>query len=455
MLSVIKEVVSSFLNQKANIQSILIYLSGSPRMEEYYNVLTPIMLSEPRIELLNSTINLGYFGKLQAAIQTFSDFVVFADDDVVQGEHVIEALVAAHVSDFPGVLGVRGANYICHLREMLGHHPTNREMLGHHPTNVPHSDIRMCSQESISTHWTPESGSTIDTLFSFWLMPSSWVRVLFAEHPVTYRTAEDMHISYMVRKYLNHETYLLNSEVPAYNGYRNVRLGEADRSWVDNGARIGSELQAGKRPNVAKRPQYTVVQAEESMSGPPNPDTKKRDYNFERDLTMGLLAERGNRMFRVWKLRETSSQDVDGKWDPYSALIVFTPTNLLRIGQEDLKLAIDNPKVAIVVLCASHDCGEYDVAHVLLDFAFLHNALFGTFNNALDAKVYRVRPPTASQAVFHSRLLLDLSTVLQSLLVRRVQTCSSDAPGAALKVVDVVVELLGIAVNDLCKSGWF
>merc|ERR1712166_153391 len=317
----------------------------------------------------------------------------------------------------------------------------------------------MCSQESLSTHWTPKSGSTIDTLFSFWLMPSSWVRVLFAEHPVTYRTAEDMHISYMVRKYLNHETYLLNSEVPAYNGYRNVRLGEADRSWVDNGVRIGSELQAGKRPNVTKRPEYTVVQAEESMSGPPNPDTKKRDYNFERDLTMGLLAERGNPMFRVRELRQTSSQNfINGtltQWEPYSALIVFNPTNLLRIGEEDLKLAIDNPKVAIVVLCTSQDCGEYNVAHVLLDFAFLHNALFGTFSNVLNAKVYRLRPPAASQAVFHSRLLLDLSTVLQSLLVRRVQTCSSDAPGAALKVVDVVVELLGIAVNDLCKSGWF
>merc|ERR1711907_629931 len=108
----------------------------------------------------------------------------------MQGKRVFEGLIASHLSNYFGLMGVRGTNYFC-----------SEEELGGEVTDVPvhkldsytkYTDISLCSQADWRTHVEPPSGSEIDTLFSFWMFPSSWARTMFKEDPPTFRTAEDM-----------------------------------------------------------------------------------------------------------------------------------------------------------------------------------------------------------------------------------------------------------------------
>jgi len=428
----ITRVIESYLNQHANIQSIIVYLSGSPVQDEYLEILRPIMKQHPEVKLVDANVNMGYFGKLQVAIQTFTDFVVFADDDIIQGELVIEALIAAHYGDYPGVLGVRGARYICGRQEMVGKRSPEAGEL---------SDLELCSQASDSTHWVPKSGSEVDTLFSFWLLPSDWVRVLFMEQPVTYRTAEDMHISYMVRKYLGKATYLLQSEYSAYNGNLGMEIGGSNRS--------------DSTDTDVERP-YTLPELDKVLSGPVNSDVKKRDYNFERDMTMGLLAERGNLMYRNRLLR-TGRQ--------YSALVILAHADVERYERTNaLQRAMNDKSVSVLVWCRSQDCSEYKEPLSLLasttnseTIQTLYDLLFGPYTNVLKAKLYRLR---ASQVIgglrlpmVYSSLLVDVSTLLHTLQVTEISMCSPTESSedtqtkVAAKVMDAVALLHGITIR--------
>ena len=432
---VIARVIESYLNQHANIQSIIVYLSGSPVQDEYLEILRPIIKQHPEVGLVDSTINMGYFGKLQVAIQTFTDFVVFADDDIVQGERVIEALIAGHYGSYPGVLGVRGARYICSPQEMIGKRSPGTGEL---------SDLELCSQASDSTHWVPKSGSEVDTLFSFWLLPSDWVRVLFMEQPVTYRTAEDMHISYMVRKYLGKATYLLQSQYSDYNGNLGMEIGGSNRSWVDS---VDTDVE---RP-------YTLPELDKVLSGPVSSDVKKRDYNFERDMTMGLLAERGNQMYRNRLLR-TERQ--------YSALIILAHADVEQhVKTSALQTAMNDKSASVLVFCRSQECSEYKEPLSLLASTTkseaartLHDLLFGSYTNVLKAKLYRLR---AGQVIgglrlpmVYSSLLADVSTLLHTLQVTEISMCSPSESSedtqtkVAAKVIDAVALLHGITISD-------
>ena len=73
-------------------------------------------------------------------------------------------------------------------------------------------------------------------------MPTSWVRTLFAEAPPTYRTAEDMHISFMMRKYLGRKTYMFMDGHSDFIGSSQAaeKIGNSNRSWVDTTGQLAS-----------------------------------------------------------------------------------------------------------------------------------------------------------------------------------------------------------------------
>ena len=61
----VRQVIDNYLAQTANIERIIIYLSGSPVRDQYLEVLEPLIAREPRLEIFDTGINLGYFGRLQ------------------------------------------------------------------------------------------------------------------------------------------------------------------------------------------------------------------------------------------------------------------------------------------------------------------------------------------------------------------------------------------------------
>ena len=162
----IEEVIQSYLAQSAVIAKVIVYLSGSPVRHDYMSILNPLVEREPRVEVFDlGGVNLGYFGRLQLGIQTFTDFIIFTDDDIEQGRFVIEALMTAFYSgEYPGVLGVRGCNFICSKAELEGEPTTssNQDEAGVQSDGpLSASDIRLCSQGPPSSHHIPPSGSEV------------------------------------------------------------------------------------------------------------------------------------------------------------------------------------------------------------------------------------------------------------------------------------------------------
>ena len=95
---------------------------------------------------------------------------MFTDDDIMQGQHTLTALVASYYSGYTGVLGVRGCNYVCGGKRDDGssfEHEGTRTTGYHKPDwhlgeePLTESDIRLCSQGPDTTHFWPPSGSEV------------------------------------------------------------------------------------------------------------------------------------------------------------------------------------------------------------------------------------------------------------------------------------------------------
>jgi len=442
----VRQVIDNYLEQTANIERIIIYLSGSPVRDQYLAVLEPLIASEPRLEIFDTGINLGYFGRLQLGIQTFTDFIVFTDDDIMQGQHTLTALVASYYSGYTGVLGVRGCNYVCGGKRDDGssfEHEGTRTTGYHKPDwhlgeePLTESDIRLCSQGPDTTHFWPPSGSEVDTLFSFWLMPTSWVRTLFAEAPPTYRTAEDMHISFMMRKYLGRKTYMLQSGHSDFIGSSEAaeKIGNSNRSWVDT-----TELESAKA-NVP------LTELTASLAGATDENIKNRKYNWERDQVLLLLAERGNTMSRISWIRTEPSKS--------SAITLLGHRDALTMSREQeaaLYAAQTDPTVSVVVVCHQPGCLDYKPAQSHTPDCWLWKMLFGNHQRLLESKVYRITPPTDHAAIYYSRLLLDMSTVVNTLRLKQMIFSERSEHHLELGVAKLVASMHHVASMHFGRS---
>eukprot|EP00658_Telonema_sp_P-2_P049991 TRINITY_DN38065_c0_g1_i1.p1 TRINITY_DN38065_c0_g1~~TRINITY_DN38065_c0_g1_i1.p1 ORF type:complete len:258 (-),score=58.44 TRINITY_DN38065_c0_g1_i1:119-892(-) len=234
-------------------------------------------------------------------------------------------------------------------------------------TPMTRSNLRLCSQGPSTSHYWPPAGSQVDTLFSFWLMPTSWVRIIFMEPPPTWRTAEDMHISYTIRKYLGRPTYIFkNPRDVNFAGSIDDELALTNRSWVDS---------VGISANKAR---VMLPELDAALGGPIQSKVEKRDYNWERDQVLRLLAEKGNGMNRIGWVRRT----VLGR-----AVVLLGPTDLSADTIRRLDHVAANPLESVLVVCRTDDCREWRNSGARA--WWLQTLMFGNHQRLMESKVYR------------------------------------------------------------------
>lgn len=378
-------VALSFLNQTAPITDVIAYISGSPFKEEYLAVVEKIKQVDPRISAFVSDVNLGYFGRFQVALQVTSSFVVFADDDVMQGSKTIEALIKAYkYAGYVGVLGVRGVRYDSIFPAWLKRLRPSVVSTKH---GVIQSELSFSSVRptEIQTHWL-KSGSEVDTLFSFWFMPSSWVRILYMEQPVTTVTAEDMYISYMIQKYLGKPTYYFYSDDPNFCGYLSPELGDHNRSWVD----VKDDL-----PNI------TLSQLHEALSSSKvTSNVSSRAYRWVRNAVLASLVERGFHLKRMEKLRNHKGR----------ALLLFPNSFERNSLEKDMKKCMEEADTSVWIVCNQPDCREF--VHLS---NFLAEILQGHYSIIFSNKLFRIIiPGETSLSSYYSKLLTDITALMRS-----------------------------------------
>ncbi|KAK4538314.1 hypothetical protein CDCA_CDCA17G4339 [Cyanidium caldarium] len=159
--------------------------------------------------------NPGYFGRLLVAAALPTKYVLLLDDDVVLGDRYLELCLAlSETLPLNSVLGQRGARYYRARRGRRLQLSPNR----YHDYLGDHSLLRRA-----------------DVLFSSWFLPTAWLRQIFERQPLSWRTAEDMHLSFSLRALHDIPSVALpvDPSLPAYQLDRAPHLGHVNRSWSE------------------------------------------------------------------------------------------------------------------------------------------------------------------------------------------------------------------------------
>ncbi|RWW77418.1 hypothetical protein BHE74_00014424 [Ensete ventricosum] len=190
--------LDSLLNQTLPFHHLWVLSFGSPNevslrtIAESYN--------NSRISFISSRYDFKYYGRFQMALQTEADFVYILDDDMIPGKKMLEIL--SHVGGTDkyknSVLGSIGR--ILPFRQKDFTFPSYRKFRSKEAGLYlpdPAYDI------------TVERIVQVDFLSSSWFLSADLVKTLFVETPFTFKTGEDLHLSYQLHKYRNAGSYVL------------------------------------------------------------------------------------------------------------------------------------------------------------------------------------------------------------------------------------------------------
>lgn len=184
------------------------YVSGSPLGTNLTSQVEAAALQGDRVSIWYSDGNLGFFGRFQLALGASTDVVCVADDDVVMGKDWLGAAVdALHSNEWgSGVVGTRGARYVC--QEQGG----------------------VCGQTGEFHRFATE----MDAGWSLWCARKRIWRTVWRERPWTFKTGEDMTLSYASRKFAGGPTVRISSRHENLNGANDLALMGSQTSWLSD-----------------------------------------------------------------------------------------------------------------------------------------------------------------------------------------------------------------------------
>ncbi|GJD11370.1 hypothetical protein Gasu2_55090 [Galdieria sulphuraria] len=393
------------LPQKADLKSIYSQFQFADSKESTVTVIIscfmrPNSFETVALSFLNQTapiVDVIAFKNIRFCLRRQSR-ILWEISGCPSGRKTIEAFIKAYrFAGFVGVLGVRGVIYDNIFPAWL---KKLKPSVISRKYGTIQSELSFSSTRptEIQTHWL-SSGAEVDTLFSFWFMPSSWVQLLYLEQPVTTLTAEDIYISYIIQKYLEKPTYYLYSDDPDFCGYLSPELGNHNRSWVD----VKDEL-----PNI------TLSQLHDALSSSfVTSNISSRMYRWVRNAVLASLVERGFYLKRMEKLRRRQGR----------ALLIFPSSFEKNNVEQTIVKCMEEPDTSIWILCRQPDCREY-----VGSSNFLADILDGPYSIIFSNKIFRIiLPNQTSRSSYYSRFLMDITALMRSQKISDISVISPDS----------------------------
>ncbi len=158
-----------------------------------------------------------------------TQFVAFIDDDQRVGPSFLQdCLKLLHIKKTLGVCGIRGGSYKIGSKEWRSVLETTKD-----------NQYNIFREVNYGV-------SNLDSLFSSYVMPASWVKLIFRERLWTMKTGEDLTIPYLLRKYAGVPGFYIPKPVGYEEEiYRSPQGIAEDRSWTD--ASYVSDVHNAKR----------------------------------------------------------------------------------------------------------------------------------------------------------------------------------------------------------------
>jgi hypothetical protein len=200
-------VFQAILDSSAAVSRVVFTLNGSPFAKEFRLLINearrhPVVTSRRMVvDVIESSAEVGFYFRFSAALLLDTQYVAVVDDDIVLGPRFLShCLKLLHTKQFYGLLGARGDN------SAWG---------------------QSGGAQNVGRRSFILQGVHSDDLWSVYVMPSSWVKLLFRERLWTTVSGEDMSIARAVRKYLSLPAFVVPG-VTQLNSMQN-------RSWIDDG----------------------------------------------------------------------------------------------------------------------------------------------------------------------------------------------------------------------------
>ncbi len=185
---------------------VIFTINGSPFQHQFRSLieearLHPVAAARGmRLDLVESSSEVGFYFRFSAALLLDTQYVAMIDDDVLIGPRFLSyCLKLLHTKRFYGLLGSRGDNSVWG---------------------------QSGGAENVGRRSFTLQGVHSDDIWSVFVMPSSWVKLLFRERLWTTVTGEDMSIARAVRKYLNLPAFI----IPGVSQLHSME----NRSWIDD-----------------------------------------------------------------------------------------------------------------------------------------------------------------------------------------------------------------------------
>jgi hypothetical protein len=150
---------------------------------EKFNSFTTSELNYPgRVEFTSSTFNYKFHGRFFLAYMAKTKYVMIVDDDVMLEESIVSRFID-NMKRQRGVWGIKG-----------------------HVGGSSLRDYKLWPERGFN-RIEKNDYIEVDYLCGLWFIEQSWLEYFFKERMPSFETAEDMHLSHTMRKYLNLNSY--------------------------------------------------------------------------------------------------------------------------------------------------------------------------------------------------------------------------------------------------------
>ncbi|CAM9596619.1 unnamed protein product, partial [Discosporangium mesarthrocarpum] len=160
------------------------------------------------LQVVSSSFNFKYYGRLQLALQARSSYVWLIDDDIMPGRKFLEQL--SHVAGIARA-GERGAAQVGPMAlgaigwVMPGVSETSGKFYSYRDRSSKGGLYLPDKRYSLPVPYLQE----VDLLCSQWFVETDWVRLVFRERWVTPETGEDYMLAYSILKYAGVRSYVM------------------------------------------------------------------------------------------------------------------------------------------------------------------------------------------------------------------------------------------------------
>ncbi|KAJ3261653.1 hypothetical protein HDU77_000767 [Chytriomyces hyalinus] len=251
--------------QTAEISHVWVLAFNSPSEAQYRTAVDttqaeghPCREKNIRVSFTASSFNFKFHGRFLLApmASTVARYLMMVDDDVVMTTTMVQEFIA-HMKVKPRLLGTAG--------QLRGPRPDSEP--GWH--NFESTDVQKSSTTSANQ-------PHVDYLCNIWFLKTSWTTAVFnRDHPLTFYTGEDIHLSFMVKKYLGVDSAVVNL-APEGSGIPPMKLSKKEHS-ANHEKRVANVRNDMFRLNLARGfvPVLGGVTATSAASDKSNKKSKK------------------------------------------------------------------------------------------------------------------------------------------------------------------------------------